>query len=625
MPSRLSVRLLLSLLTAVSVVASCTSNETPTDPTPDPDPDDPTISLTISPTSASVQQGGTTTFDGTATLGGAFTGSVSFGVTGLPAGVSVSVGTVSVSGTTATATITIDAAVSVAPGTYAGTVTASGSGVSATATYALEVTAAPSYTMSATPGTVSISRGSAGDVTIDLTRTNFADAVTLNAEGLPSDVTAAFSPAAPTGTTSTLTLTVGASAAASTTTVTVRGTAAGIDDVTTTFDLTVTIPAAPDLTIDFSQCVALERPVWVAAADGIAGSWSTVANVNDTYAITGRSDNILGLTFVYADATDSDVSVQYLDASGLSGLIDVCATDGTKTVNGSVAGVNNFATVSLGPSAFTTAFPGISFQITEVVDGPLPLVAYSVNDPVTGAGEMLIRRDQDIPNNGSLGVLDFTTEAFSPATAAITVANLGSDQGLAEVAYAVPVSGDMCSWGPLYQVQAAGSFTAYSAPPAEQQAGELHVVDVTVAGNVTTREVSEAFATLGPRTVTLPSEVPMPTLSDVTGSAAYLRLQADVTLPAEYDHSATFIYENGPRVVSISYVGGLISGSVSLAVPDFSGLSGWNDVWAPPASATGIDYLLAADSREEDILETNPYYCTDGGRYVFGSHTGTYN
>ena len=41
---------------------------------------------------------------------------------------------------------------------------------------------------------------------------------------------------------------------------------------------------------------------------------------------------------------------------------------GIVTVNGSIAGVNNYATVSLGPSAFTTAFPGAPFQITEVVD-----------------------------------------------------------------------------------------------------------------------------------------------------------------------------------------------------------------------------------------------------------------
>ncbi len=96
-----------------------------------------------------------------------------------------------------------------------------------------------SFTLSASPSSVSIAQGSSGASTITVTPQNgFTGSVTLTASGLPSGVTAAFNPN-PATTTSTLTLTASATATTGTSTVTITGTSGSLT-ATTTVGLTVT-------------------------------------------------------------------------------------------------------------------------------------------------------------------------------------------------------------------------------------------------------------------------------------------------------------------------------------------------------------------------------------------------
>jgi hypothetical protein len=97
----------------------------------------------------------------------------------------------------------------------------------------------PSFTLSATPASVTISQGSSGTSTITVTPVDgFTGSVTLSASGLPSGVTSGFS-TNPTTSTSTLTLTASASAATGTSTVTITGISGSLTQ-TTTVSLTVT-------------------------------------------------------------------------------------------------------------------------------------------------------------------------------------------------------------------------------------------------------------------------------------------------------------------------------------------------------------------------------------------------
>ncbi len=97
----------------------------------------------------------------------------------------------------------------------------------------------PDFSLSANPTSVTVAQGSTGTSTITVTPLNgFNGSVTLSASGLPSGVTAGFSPN-PTTSTSTLTLTASATAATGTSTVTITGVSGSLTH-TTTLSLTVT-------------------------------------------------------------------------------------------------------------------------------------------------------------------------------------------------------------------------------------------------------------------------------------------------------------------------------------------------------------------------------------------------
>lgn len=610
-----------ALIGAVAFAMACGS-ETPMNP------DDPaTISLSISPISATVEQGSSSTFAGTASLGGNFSGDVTFAVTGLPAGVTVTVGNVSTSGNSATATVTIAVAASVAVGVYNGTVTATGSGVSDTEAYTLTVTAPPagSYTMSGPPDGVSIQSGSSGSVTITLARTMFTEAVTLAAEGLPSNVTAAFAPDAPTGNSSALTLTVGAAASAGTSTVTVRGTSS-LADVTITFPLTITDPpAGGSLMLDYSACELEDRPIWLAYSNGLAGTWTVMAGVNDVYDLSSLSGDVLGLATVYEFSADADISVDYIDVSPFSGVVDGCETPMGKTVNGTLAGSVGLTTMTLGGAPSFAAIDG-AFQVMSVPSGPQPFVAYSV-DPGGTTDRMLVLRNQDIADMGNIGTIDLTADGFTPAEATISFTGIvAGETGAVTMDYSVPGSAGMCTVAPLFQQTLAGtSFLGRSATGAAQASGELHVAGALVTDGTasSSRQVREAFTTLAARTITLPAEMPMPTITDQTGSANYLRLQAEFDLPAEYDDVVYFDYEAPLRTVTVFATGGVLSGSVTLTMPDFSALSGWDDNWGIPTTETGVDYVIGAGVGFGFGLQDE--LCVANGRQSMAARTGTFN
>jgi kumamolisin len=102
-------------------------------------------------------------------------------------------------------------------------------------------TSSPSYSVSASPGSVSVKQGATGTTTITSSVSGgFDSAVTLSASGLPTGVTAAFSPTSITGAgTSTLTFTVASTAVVGTYSITVKGTS-GSTTESTTVSLTVT-------------------------------------------------------------------------------------------------------------------------------------------------------------------------------------------------------------------------------------------------------------------------------------------------------------------------------------------------------------------------------------------------
>ncbi len=116
-------------------------------------------------------------------------------------------------------------------------------------------TSSPTFTISASPTSVSVVQGNSGTSTITTAVSGgFDSAIALSATGQPTGVTVTFNPtsiAAPGAGTSTVTLAVASTTATGTYTITVSGVGGGVTQ-TTTISLTVTSSASADFSISAS-------------------------------------------------------------------------------------------------------------------------------------------------------------------------------------------------------------------------------------------------------------------------------------------------------------------------------------------------------------------------------------
>jgi hypothetical protein len=205
----------------------------------------PDFSLSASPTSVSVTQGGSGSSTITVNPVNGFTGSVSLSVSGLPSGVTASFNPGS---TTTNSTVTFTASSTATTGTATVTITGASGSLSHSTTISLTVNAAatPNFSLSASPASLTVKQGTSGTSTITVTPSNgFNGSVSLSASGLPSGVTASFNPTSTTGT-STLTFTASSTATTGAATVTITGVSGSLTH-TTTISLTITSAAATQL------------------------------------------------------------------------------------------------------------------------------------------------------------------------------------------------------------------------------------------------------------------------------------------------------------------------------------------------------------------------------------------
>jgi len=480
-----------------------------------------------------------------------------------------------------------------------------------------ESTALVALGLSRSPSALTILPGASGTTTVNLTRTNFTGAVTLSLGGASAGISGSFAPAAPTGTSSTLTVSVGGAVAPGTYFLTVDGTGTA-GHRSTPLTLTVGTAGVGNVTVDFSSCPVANRAVWVAAQNG-TGPWNRITGTGDVYTFTIGSGGG-GLAFVVLSAGDAaSVAVQYMtQAEFTAGGTRVVCPPG-KTINGTVAGVDvtESAQISLGGrSATVFPFGSFDFQLTDVPSGPLDLVA----SRQTSSGVLesaIIRRDQDIADNGSVGTLDFGgSEAFAPATATITVAGLVGGETVSQgMLYQV---GATCATATLYfRTMGGATFTASGIPTAQQRASDYHGLGLSLStGSTASRSIFQYFHTLADRTVTLGAAMPTPTITSLSGP--YKRLQAVYTLPGDYQGATGFQYAAVNKAVSIDATFGYLGGAATtLALPDYSALAGWDNNWAPAASSTG-DWTVSGTSSFPGSA------CTENASFKTAALSGTF-
>ncbi len=203
----------------------------------------------------------------------------------------------------------------------------------------------PNFSLSASPGSVSVVQGNNGTSTITASISGgFNAAIALSASGQPSGVTVSFNPsslAAPGSGTSTMTMAVASGTATGTYTITVTGTGGGVTQ-TTTVSLTVTAPGSSDFTISAS-------PTAVSVSRGSSGT-STIST-----SISGSFNSAISLSAsgmpsrVTVSFTPSSIAAPGSGSSTMSITVGRRASTGTHTITitGTGGGKTHPTTVSL--------------------------------------------------------------------------------------------------------------------------------------------------------------------------------------------------------------------------------------------------------------------------------------
>jgi hypothetical protein len=199
------------------------------------------FAISATPASQTVQAGNATSYSTTITPSGGFTGTVSLSASGLPAGASASFAPASITSGSGSSTLTVSTTAATAAGTYTLTITGTSGALSHSTTVTLVVTApppAPDFTISASPASLTVRRGTSGSYTVTIGALNgFTGTVNLAVSGVPNRVTATFNPASVTTSgTSTLTISAANNAPKNPVTLTITGTSG-----TTTHSTTVSL------------------------------------------------------------------------------------------------------------------------------------------------------------------------------------------------------------------------------------------------------------------------------------------------------------------------------------------------------------------------------------------------
>jgi subtilisin family serine protease len=195
-------------------------------------PPTPDFSLSASPSSQTVTQGGSTAYTATVTPSGGFSGTVTFSASGLPAGAGASFSPPSVTGS-GSSTMNVTTSGATPPGSYTLTITGtSGSLVHSTTVTLVVASATADFSLSATPSSRTVVRRGSTTYTATVTPSGgFAGTVTFSVSGLTGGANASFNPTS-VNTSGSSTMTVNAGNKTGTFTLTITGTSGSLQHTT---------------------------------------------------------------------------------------------------------------------------------------------------------------------------------------------------------------------------------------------------------------------------------------------------------------------------------------------------------------------------------------------------------
>ena len=395
----------------------------------------PIFMISASPASLTIQQGNQGTSTITTAISGGFNADITLSASGMPSGVTVSFNPQTIPAPGAgSSTMTITVGSNTAPGTYPITVTGNGGGVQENTTVTLTVTAAPSFTISAFPTSLSVQQGNQGTSTVSTTISgDFNSAIALSATGMPSGVTVSFNPQtipAPGAGSSTMTITVASNTAPGTYPITVTGNGGGIQQ-NTTVTLTVTV-GGPNYTLTAS-------PASLSMMQGsqntgtivttVSGGFNSAINLSASGAPLGVSVSFNPSTIPAPGSGLSTMTVTVLGLARMGTFPITINTSGggikqsaTVTLTVTAQGQPNF-TLSTSPTLLSVVqgTQGISTLTTVANNGFSGDISFSASGMPAGITVNFNPQTIPAPGNGSSTMTITVSSNLSSGTYPITV------------------------------------------------------------------------------------------------------------------------------------------------------------------------------------------------------------
>lgn len=357
----------------------------------------PSFTLAAAPSTISIQQGGSATSTISLTPQNGFTGSASFAITGLPAGVTGSFSPAT-SGTSTSLKLTASSSATVATSTAV--ITATSGSISATASLSLTIAPPPNFKLSSSVANINVGIGGSAAATVSVVpQTGFTGTVALSVTGLPAGVTAAFSPASTTGS-STITIKTATSAVAKASQITITGISGSL---TSSIAMTVTVTPPPDFAVALlpASLTLVEggkgsSAVQITPLNGFAGSvtLSTSSLPTGVTASFNTSSGIMLATFSAASSAAAGTS--QVTVTAISGALSHAVLLNL-TVAAASAGT---VAVDLSPyyNVFASAVDNVPFT-----NGGLDALGHSYSGALLGASHAIAGT---VFAQGPMGVAD---------------------------------------------------------------------------------------------------------------------------------------------------------------------------------------------------------------------------
>jgi hypothetical protein len=473
-----------------------------------------------------------------------FTGNVALSIAGLPSGVTASFTPNSLSGTNTSYDITFQANSSVVIGQYPLTITGTSGSQTATATMTLAIVA-PSFSLYG-GNYFSIAQGASSSGYIDVEPNyGFTGSVNFSVSGLPSGVTASFSPNPTTGTSSLLTLNVSNTAPVGQYTLIVTGTS-GTQSQTTNVSLAI---GTASFTLSPSSLTV-----------GQGESLNSYVYINDSYGFNGAVTLSLsglpsGVTATFqTNPTTYSSQITFNVASTVPvGQYPITITG----ISGSLTTTTTF-TLSVGTPSFTLfaassptigqGSTGIGYVYVEGQNG----FSNSVNLSISGLPSGVTASFQQNPTTYNSEILFTVASTATPGSSNLTIT--GTYGAVTQTTtMGLTVAAPTFSLYGSYNVSLNQGSSATSTVTVQQQYG--FTGNVTLSASGLPSGVTATFSpnpTTGSSTVTFTASATAPSANSVvtiTGTSGSITSSAQIQLQV---NAGSFSLTGAPATLSIA-------------------------------------------------------------------------